>query len=161
MLAPEGVALHLSPGLVFGAVLASIMPISLFFATHTTVRLVVAPVRGSVAARQRRAAKKLSLTQGGPNDLDRVGTARTAAVGTPLGTRSGTVNGTVGPPKKSRAKADPKAVLELHGQNLSQRDIADRLGVSKTQVNRIVSDPEKYLALSCSYSAIPSSTTPP
>ena len=54
MLAPGGVFTELNGAVVFGAFLASIMPISLFFATETTVKLAVAPVYGSVAQRRRR-----------------------------------------------------------------------------------------------------------
>jgi hypothetical protein len=44
VLAPGGVLAPLDATVVFGAFLAAIMPVSLFFATETTVKLAVAPV---------------------------------------------------------------------------------------------------------------------
>jgi hypothetical protein len=78
----------LSPAVVFGSLLAAIMPVSRFFATHTAVNLIVQPVYGTVEQRRRRAAKRVVQNQkvdqrtgpGGPR-LDQPGG--------PLGPQSG------------------------------------------------------------------------
>lgn len=50
------------------ACLAAIMPVSLFFATETTVNLVVAPAYGSVAQRRKRARDQVVRSDtGGPH----------------------------------------------------------------------------------------------
>lgn len=112
VLAPGGVPAELTGTVIFGAVVAAIMPIGLFFATHTTVALVVAPSTGSRQTRQRRAAKKLeSLKPAAPKqDV---------------------------PP---RPKVDERMVDELQKAGLSQREIALKLGVSKTTVGRLLAE---------------------
>jgi hypothetical protein len=153
VIAPGGIVQPLSPAVAFGALLAGIMPVSLFFATHTTVQLAVAPVHGSVTQRRRRAAKRLVQNNG----LDHSG----GPLGPKNGPRSdqrtgpgGPLNGPgvdhpFGPPldhpgngRRARVKADPEKVIDLSVQGKSQRAIAQTLGVSKTAVARILADHE-------------------
>lgn len=141
VLAPGGVFAELNGTVVFGAFLASIMPISLFFATETTVKLAVAPVYGSVAQRRRRAAKKLVLVgeadrltdQGPVSNGPRVDPERTAAIGPRKDAKKGQLS-----PGKRRAAVDRQAIRELAEDKLSQRAIAARVGVSKTTVARVL-----------------------
>lgn len=114
VLAPGGVPVELSGTVIFGAIIAAIMPIGLFFATHTTVSLVVVSATGSKQTRQRRAAKRLA----GPAPA--VATA----------------------PAVVRPKVDATMVKELQAAGLSQRDIATKLGVSKTTVGRLLAGAE-------------------
>lgn len=146
VIAPEGVAQALNAGVVFGAFLAAIMPVSLFFATHTTVALAVAPVQGTAEQRQRRAARKLvqsekrttGMDHPGPQNGPRKGPARTTSNGPlPDHKKDHPVSG-----PRPRVKADPAKVRDLDGQGLSQRAIAEQLGVSKTTVARILSERE-------------------
>jgi hypothetical protein len=142
VLAPRGVFTELNGAVVFGAFLASLMPVSLFVATETTVKLAVAPVYGSVAQRRRRAAKKMVLI--GEKDLV------SDQLLSPFGPPNGTAKGRPGGPRtrhqkdhasstaKRRAAVDRQAIRELAEDKLSQRAIAARLGVSKTTVARVL-----------------------
>lgn len=145
VLAPGGVFIELNGAVVFGAFLASIMPISLFFATETTVKLAVAPVYGWVAQRRRRAAKKMVLIGEKDQQMDQRSTSNGPVKGPlngpgmdhqkdhPWTTQKDHLRTT---PKK-RAEVDPQAIRELAEKDkLSQRAIASRLGVSKTTVAR-------------------------
>ncbi|WP_411373276.1 hypothetical protein ACLH0K_08850 [Arthrobacter sp. MPF02] len=130
MLAPRGVFTELNATVGLGAFLASIMPISLFFATETTVKLAVAPVYGSVAQRRRRAATKLVLIGEKDHPMDQRSTS------------NGPANGPLGGPgmdhqkdhswttqqdhprtaQTKRAEVDPQAIRELAEKDkLSQR----------------------------------------
>ena len=155
VLAPGGIIQPLTPAVMFGALLAGIMPVSLFFATHTTVQLAVAPVHGTVTQRRRRAAKRLVQNNGLDQQSGPVGPKagprldhRTG----PVGPLSGPgVDHPFGPPldhpgngRRTRAKADPEKVLDLAGQGKSQRSIAQALGVSKTAVARILADADHH-----------------
>ncbi|EMY34054.1 putative Trp operon repressor [Arthrobacter crystallopoietes BAB-32] len=111
VLVPDGLAQPLTPPVIFGAFLASIMPVSLFFATHTTVALAVAPVHGTVAQRRRRYAKKA--------EMDRSLGERTSKMdrsGGPLGPRNGPAggppldqrSGPLGPPRLDHSGAPGK-----------------------------------------------------
>jgi hypothetical protein len=145
VLAPGGVLAPLDATVIFGAFLAAIMPVSLFFATETTVKLAVAPVYGSVAQRRRRAAKKLVLVGEKDHSMDQWTSSD--------GPRKGPVNGprvdhqkdhpmdhSRTTPKK-RPEVDPKTIRELaENERLSQRAIASKLGVSKTTVARALSE---------------------
>lgn len=116
VVAPGGVLQPLSGAVIFGGLIAAVMPVSLMLATHTAVSLAVAPVHGSVAQRRKRAAALV------------VGRAEAPA---PEGRKSGK-----SVPRKS---VSPEEVLRLAEQErLSQRAIADRLGTSKTTVARIM-----------------------
>jgi DNA-binding transcriptional regulator YiaG len=147
VLAPGGVLTELNATVVFGAFLASIMPISLFFATETTVKLAVAPVYGAVAQRRRRAAKKLVLIGEKDHPMDQRPGSNGPANGPlhgpgmehqkdhPWTTQKDHLRTT---PKK-HAEVDPQAIRDLAAKDkLSQRAIASRLGVSKTTVARIL-----------------------
>lgn len=157
VIAPDGVGRPLTAAVVFGAFLAAIMPVSLFFATHTTVALAVAPVHGTVEQRQRRAARKLAQAEkrttaadhGGPQN-EPLGSAGGPQKGPAYGPGRTTGNGPLvdhqkdhpAGGRKPKVKADPAKVRELDGQGLSQRAIAEQLGVSKTTVARILSERE-------------------
>ncbi|MET4144030.1 DUF2637 domain-containing protein [Arthrobacter sp. UYCo732] len=144
VLAPHGVPAAVDSTVVFGAFLAAIMPVSLFFATETTVKLVVAPAYGSVAQRRKRArdqvvradqmdqAKDQWTTSGGP----RKGPLGGPAYGPGVDHLKDHPRTT----PKTRAEVDPVKVRELAAEKLSQRAIAQRLGCSKTTVARVLSD---------------------
>ncbi|WP_415854148.1 DUF2637 domain-containing protein [Sinomonas sp. G460-2] len=151
VLAPDGVPSTISPAVVFGAALAAIMPLALFFATETLVSLIVAPPVGSVAQRRKRALATLMLEQGvDRSELDARTTsgprARTTlgpvdrAGGPPRGPGRGPLNG----PPRPKVEIDPAEVRRLaEAEGLSQREIARRLGVSKTSVARALADASK------------------
>jgi hypothetical protein len=144
VLAPGGIPAVIDGTTIFGAFLAAIMPISLFFATETTVKLAVAPVYGSVAQRRRRAAKKLVLVGEKDHQMDQWTTSN--------GPRKGPLGGPANGPgmdhqkdhlrttPKTRPEVDPQRIRELAAEKLSQRAIAQRLGVSKTTVARVLSE---------------------
>lgn len=142
VLAPGGVFTDLNGTVEFGAFLASIMPISLFFATETTVKLAVAPVYGSVAQRRRRAAKKMVLI----GESDRLVDQLLSPAEPPNGAARAWLNGPrtdhpkdrVSSTAKRRAAVDRQAIRDLAQDRLSQRAIAARLGVSKTTVARVL-----------------------
>lgn len=153
VLAPGGVPQNLDGPVLFGACLAAIMPVSLFFATETTARLAVAPVYGSVASRRRRAQKKMDqmdqsrtakrttgkdqwTTSGGPLADHPDGPGMDHRKGPLVDQRKDHLRTT---PKK-RPEVDPKAIRNLADSGLSQRAIAQQLGVSKTTVARVLSD---------------------
>lgn len=154
VIAPDGVTQPLTASVIFGSFLAAIMPVSLFFATHTTVALVVAPVHGTVEQRQRRAARKLAQSEKRTTGTDQGGPRKGPAGGPLNGPGWTTGNGPLldhqkdhsGPGRKPKVKAEPAKVRELDAQGLSQRAIAEQLGVSKTTVARILSDAQKELA---------------
>ncbi|MBT2550490.1 DUF2637 domain-containing protein [Arthrobacter sp. ISL-65] len=147
VLAPEGVSAALDSTVILGAFLAAIMPVSLFFATETTVNLVVAPPYGSVAQRRKRARDQLVRA----DQMDHVKDQWTTSGG-PLG---GPANGPgMDHPKdhlkdhlrttpKTRPEVHPQKIRELAGERLSQRAIAQRLGVSKTAVARVLATTPK------------------
>lgn len=141
VVAPDGVPQDITPSVAFGAFLAGIMPISLFFATHTTVQLAVAPIHSSVTARQRRAAKRMVQDQGRTTSTDPSGTSSRTTGG--LGVDHQKVHR--GPVRRAPVTVDPKEVLRLNAEGLSQRTIAQQTGVSKTTIARILNDPEKAL----------------
>lgn len=146
VLAPGGVFTTIDGTVMFGAFLAAIMPVSLFFATETTVKLAVAPVYGSVASRRRRAQKKLDQMDHSRTTEKDQWTRGNGPLGGP---RKGPANGPLvdqqkdhlrTTPKK-RPEVDPRKVRELaENEKLSQRAIASRLGVSKTTVARVLAD---------------------
>jgi hypothetical protein len=162
VLAPAGVVQPLSPAMVFGSLLAAIMPVSLFFATHTAVNLIVQPVYGTVDQRRQRAAKRMVQNRkvdhrtgpDGPRNgprLDQQGGPLGPESGPrldhhsgPRGPRGPRQMDHGGPAQKTRVKADPVKVRELSREGKSQRAIADELGVSKTAVARIQTEPEKH-----------------
>ncbi|MHA7209534.1 DUF2637 domain-containing protein [Arthrobacter sp. MDT1-65] len=150
VIAPEGAPQDITPSVAFGALLAGIMPISLFFATHTTVQLAVAPIHGSVAARQRRAAKKLVQDQGMDHAKDHSRTTSRTTAGPRMDHRAdrGTDHSKDhrGPVRRGPVTVDPAEVLRLNAEGLSQRVIAQQTGTSKTTVARILEDPEKARA---------------
>ncbi|WP_422390228.1 DUF2637 domain-containing protein [Arthrobacter sp. N1] len=150
VIAPDGVAQVISPSVAFGAFLAGIMPVSLFFATHTTVQLAVAPVHGSVASRQRRAAKKMVQDHGMDQSKDRSRTAARTTRGPGVDHRMDQgvdhPKDHLGPGRRGPVTTDPAEVLRLNAEGLSQRVVAQQLGISKTTVARILDDPEKALA---------------
>ncbi|WP_422759070.1 DUF2637 domain-containing protein [Paenarthrobacter sp. C1] len=150
VLAPNGVVSEVNSTVIFGAFLAAIMPVSLFFATETTVNLVVAPAYGSVAQRRKRARDQLVRA----DQMDRI----KDQWGTSGGPRKGPQGGPLYGPgvdhqkdhprttPKTRAEVDPAKIHELAAEKLSQRAIAQRLGCSKTTVARVLSEarePEK------------------
>lgn len=147
VLAPGGVFTEPNGTVVFGAFLASIMPVSLFFATETTVKLAVAPVYGSVAQRRRRAAKKMVLIGEKDHLMDQWSTSNGPAKGPlngpgmdhqkdhPWTTQKDHLRTT----QKKRPEVDPNTIRELaENEQLSQRAIASKLGVSKTTVARVL-----------------------
>lgn len=151
VIAPGGTPQAMTPAVMFGALLAGIMPVSLFFATHTTVQLAVAPVHGTVTQRRRRAAKRLVQNNGLDQQSGPLGPRngpRTDHRSGPVGPLNGPgVDHPFGPPldhpgngRRTRAKADPEKVLDLAGRGESQRSIAQTLGVSKTAVARILAE---------------------
>lgn len=154
VIAPDGVAQPLTASVIFGSFLAAIMPVSLFFATHTTVALVVAPVHGTVEQRQRRAARKLAQAEKRTTGTDQGGPRKGPLNGPANGPGWTTGNGPLldhqkdhpGPGRKPKAKAEPEKVRELDAQGLSQRAIAEQLGVSKTTVARILTETQRELA---------------
>ncbi|ACL42368.1 putative Trp operon repressor (plasmid) [Pseudarthrobacter chlorophenolicus A6] len=143
VLAPSGVARDLDSTVIFGAFLAAIMPVSLFFATETTVNLVVAPAYGSVAQRRKRARDQLVHADRMDHGKDHWTTSG--------GPRKGPLGGPANGPgvdhlkdhlrstPKMRPEVDPQKIRELASGNLSQRAIAQQLGVSKTTVARALS----------------------
>lgn len=149
VLAPGGVPVPVEGTVIFGAFLAAIMPISLFFATETTVQLAVAPPVGSVSQRRKRALARLVQERGGPENVDHFG-----ANSGPLAGQSGAYSGALvgqsgavrGPlldhpqPRRTKAEVRPERILELAEQKLSQRAIAERLGTSKSTVARVLSE---------------------
>ncbi|MBG0738681.1 DUF2637 domain-containing protein [Paeniglutamicibacter antarcticus] len=140
VLAPAGVQRDLDSTVIFGAFLAAIMPVSLFFATETTVNLVVAPAHGTVAQRRKRARDQVVRADQMDHSKDQWTTSG--------GPRKGPLGGPVKGPlmdhprttPKTRAEVDPVKVREMAETGLSQRVIAQRLGVSKTTVARALSD---------------------
>lgn len=144
VLAPAGVAASLDSTVIFGAFLASIMPVSLFFATETTVKLVVAPAHGSVAQRRKRARDQVVRA----DQMDHSKDQWTTSGGPRKGPLGGPANGPgvdhskdhLRTTPKTRAEVDPVKVRELAAENLSQRAIAQRLGCSKTTVARALSE---------------------
>jgi hypothetical protein len=140
VLVPDGVQRDLDSTVIFGAFLAAIMPVSLFFATETTVNLVVAPAYGSVAQRRKRARDQVVRA----DQMDQWTTSG--------GPRKGPLDGPANGPgvdhlkdhprttPKTRADVDPAKVRELAAEKLSQRAIAQRLGCSKTTVARVLSE---------------------
>lgn len=139
VLAPEGVPAALDSTVIFGAFLAAIMPISLFFATETTVNLVVAPPYGSVAQRRKRARDQVVRA----DQMDHTKDQRTTSGGPRKGPANGPgVDHLKDHPRttsKPRAEVDPVKVRELAAEKLSQRAIAQRLGCSKSTVGRVLS----------------------
>lgn len=135
VLAPGGTAAALDGTVIFGAFLAAIMPISLFFATETTVKLAVAPVYGSVAQRRRRAAKNLVHSNEKDHPKDQWTTSNGPLKGPLVDHQKDHLRTT---PKK-RPEVDPKTIRDLAETGLSQRTIAQSLGVSKTTVARVLS----------------------
>lgn len=143
VLAPNGVPVPVDGTVIFGAFLAAIMPISLFFATETTVQLAVAPPVGSVSQRRKRALARLVQERGGAENVDQFG-----AVFGPLAGHRGPAAGPLrGPlvdhpsgPPRTKAEVKPKRILELAGQELSQRAIAQQLGTSKSTVARVLAE---------------------
>ncbi|MFC9352826.1 DUF2637 domain-containing protein [Arthrobacter sp. NPDC057013] len=159
VLAPTGAAQPLSPALVLGSLVAGIMPVSLFFATHTAVNLIVQPVYGTVDQRRRRAAKRLVQNQKvahrtgphGPQNGPRVdqqdgpfGPLSGPGMEQGSGPRGPRQVDRSGPTEKIRVTADPAKVRELSREGKSQRAIAGKLGVSKTAVARILAEQEKH-----------------
>lgn len=144
VLAPAGVAAALDSTVIFGAFLAAIMPVSLFFATETTVNLVVAPAYGSVAQRRKRARDQVVRADQTDHSKDQW----TTSAGPRKGPGGGPPYGPANEPgvdhlrttPKTRAEVDPVKVRELAAENLSQRAIAQRLGCSKTTVARVLSE---------------------
>lgn len=142
VLAPAGVPATMDVTVMFGAFLAAIMPVSLFFATETTVKLVVAPAYGSVAQRRKRARAQVVH----PGVMDHQKDRRTTGGGPPNGPLDGPLVDHPRTTPRSRADVDPEKVRELAAANLSQRVIAQRLGCSKTTVARVLaSDPVPVL----------------
>ncbi|HEX9087859.1 MAG TPA: DUF2637 domain-containing protein [Arthrobacter sp.] len=139
VLAPGGVMAALDGTVIFGAILAAIMPISLFFATETTVKLAVAPVYGSVAQRRRRAAKNLVHTGEKDQQKDQWSFSNGPLKGPAKGPLVDHQKDHLRTTLKTRPEVDPKTIRELADQDLSQRAIAQRLGVSKTTVARVLS----------------------
>jgi uncharacterized membrane protein len=148
VLAPGGVFAPVNGTVMFGAFLAAIMPVSLFFATETTVKLAVAPVYGSVAQRRRRAAKKLVLVGEKDHSMDQWTTSNGPLKGPAKGPgvdhrKDHPMDHSRTTPKK-RAEVDPKTIRELAEKDrLSQRAIASKLGVSKTTVARALADAQE------------------
>jgi hypothetical protein len=141
VLAPGGVPIPVDGTVAFGAFLAAIMPVSLFFATETTVQLAVAPPVGSVSQRRKRALARLVQERGGPENVDHFG-AKSGPLTDHRGPAGGPVRGPrvdhpSGPPR-TKAEVKPEQILELAEEKLSQRAIAERLGTSKTTVARVL-----------------------
>jgi hypothetical protein len=144
VLAPSGAPAEMNSTVIFGACLAAIMPVSLFFATETTVNLVVAPAYGSVAQRRKRARDQVVRA----DQMDHAKDQWTTSGGPRKGPLGGPANGpgvdhSKDHPRttpKARAEVDPAKVRELAAEKLSQRAIAQRLGCSKTTVARVLSD---------------------
>lgn len=144
VLAPGGVPVAPGSTVLFGAFLAAIMPVSLFFATETTVNLLVAPAHGSVAQRRKRARAQVVHADQKDHSKDQWSTSG--------GPRKGPLDGPAKGPgvdhlkdhprttPKTRPEVDPEMVRELAAERLSQRAIAQRLGVSKTTVARVLSN---------------------
>lgn len=134
VLAPSGEIAEMNSTIIFGAFLAAIMPVSLFFATETTVNLVVAPPFGSVAQRRKRARDLLVREDQPGQEKDH----RTS----PGGPRKGPGNGPhmdhSRTSQRPRAEVDPVKIRELAAESLSQRAIAQQLGCSKTTVARVL-----------------------
>lgn len=148
VLAPEGVPATLDPTVIFGAFLAAIMPVSLFFATETTVNLVVAPPYGSVAQRRKRARDQVVRAD---QMMDHSKDQWTTSDGPRKGANGPGVNHPMDHLRttpKPRAEVDPAKVRELAAERLSQRAIAQRLGCSKTTVARVLGAGTPDLALS-------------
>lgn len=146
VLAPGGVPVPLEGTVIFGAFLAAIMPISLFFATETTVQLAVAPPVGSVSQRRKRALARLVQERGGPENVDHFG-AKSGPLAGQSGAPAGQSGAGRGPlldhphgPRRTKAEVRPERILELAEQKLSQRAIAERLGTSKSTVARVLSE---------------------
>lgn len=107
-------------GTLLGAALAAIMPIGLFFATHTAIDLLVEKPTGNAATRRRKAAAR---TRPAP------------------ATASGGAASSNARPK--RQPADPDAVLRMHRDGASVRKIAAELGMSPSTVHRITASAEE------------------
>ncbi|WP_138418702.1 DUF2637 domain-containing protein [Sinomonas gamaensis] len=152
VLAPDGVPAMMTPAVAFGAGIAAIMPLSLFFATETCVALVVAPPVGSVAQRRKRAFAKLMMERGvnqnGPEGWAASGPlGRTTGgpSGRSAGPQGGPPHGPGGGPRRTKAEIEAE-VRRLNEQDgLSQREIARRLGISKTTVARTLGTADKHV----------------
>ncbi|XKH58635.1 helix-turn-helix domain-containing protein (plasmid) [Citricoccus nitrophenolicus] len=105
------------PGVWFGAALAAIMPIGLFFATHTAISLVVEKPTGSAATRRRKATAKARALDPG---AERSAVSRAAT-------------------KPKQVAPDAGQVLQMRQEGKSVRQIAQELGTSSSTVQRIVS----------------------
>lgn len=144
VLAPSGAPAEMNSTVIFGACLAAIMPVSLFFATETTVNLVVAPAYGSVAQRRKRARDQVVRA----DQMDHRKDQWTTSGGPRKGPQGGPANGPgvdhskdhLRTTPKARVEVDPAKVRELASEKLSQRAIAQRLGCSKTTVARVLSE---------------------
>jgi hypothetical protein len=144
VLAPSGAPTEMNSTVIFGACLAAIMPVSLFFATETTVNLVVAPAYGSVAQRRKRARDQVVRA----DQMDHSKDQWTTSGGPRKGPLGGPANGPgvdhskdhLRTTPKTRSEVDPAKVRELAAEKLSQRAIAQRLGCSKTTVARVLSE---------------------
>ncbi|QDG90901.1 DUF2637 domain-containing protein [Pseudarthrobacter sp. NIBRBAC000502770] len=156
VLAPGGVVTELNGAVLFGAFLASIMPISLLFATETTVKLAVAPVYGSVAQRRRRATKKMVLVGEKDHTMDRWANSNGPAMEHQKDHLWTTQKDHLRTTQKGRARVDRHAIRELAERDkLSQRTIAARLGISKTTVARVLAEAQAARHLGQGSSKLP------
>jgi hypothetical protein len=140
VLAPAGVPEDLDSTVIFGAFLAAIMPVSLFFATETTVKLAVAPAYGSVAQRRKRARDQVVRADQMDHPRDQWTTSGGPRKGPGGGPPYGPLKDHLRTTPKTRTEVDPAKVRELAAEGLSQRGIAQRLGCSKTTVARVLSE---------------------
>lgn len=138
VLAPEGMPAPLTPAVAFGAGIAAIMPLSLFFATETCVKLVVAPPVGSIAQRRKRALEKLMLERGVDHEATTDGTIAGQKPRTTAPAR-GPQNG----PRRSKDEIEAEVRRLAEQERLSQREIARRVGISKTSVARVLGAADK------------------
>lgn len=107
---------------VIGVVLAGIMPIACFIATHTITDLLVSPPEGSLRQRQR---------------AERLKQQRAAA--SRAGNGTDTAKASAAPaPAPARTRVSAEQVCHLAGLGRSQRAIAQELGTSKSTVARIL-----------------------
>ncbi len=105
---------------VIGVVLAGIMPIACFIATHTITDLLVSPPEGSLRQRQR---------------AERLKQQRAAAARAGNGTDTAKASAA---PALARTRVSAEQVCHLAGLGRSQRAIAQELGTSKSTVARIL-----------------------
>ncbi|WP_349033936.1 helix-turn-helix domain-containing protein [Pseudarthrobacter sp. SORGH_AS 212] len=147
VLAPNGVPVAIDGTVIFGAFLAAIMPVSLFFATKTTVQLAVAPPVGSVSQRRKRAQARLVQERGGQRAWTSSGQFPDQQRGSVV-QLSGPVRGPrmdhPSRPARTKAEVNPERILELAEQKLSQRATAQQLGTSKTTVARVLAEHAEY-----------------